>query len=95
MAKIPLVLSGFDYDTESKRIVANFVDAPLPDDPDPISFVATMKLSIELLPRAVDETPVEQPEETRIVTLETVTDQLVLDILMSQMAAMGFNQEGL
>lgn len=92
---VPLQPAGWAYDETTNRIVLTFVEVPPADHPDPVNFVSSRDYQIELLPRAVDEAPVRQPEEDRIETLETVTDQLVLDSLMAQMGAMGIDMEGL
>lgn len=88
MALVPLRITGWAYDDETKHIVATFVDTPGPDHEDPVGFVSSRSYQIELLPRAVDETAVEQPEQGQIDQIETVVDQLVLDVLMSSLGVM-------
>jgi hypothetical protein len=85
MARIPLQFLGWAYDEETKRIIARFQDIARSDDPDPISHVPSIELEVELLPRKVDETEVEQPEQLQIDELHNVVDQLVLDNLMNSM----------
>lgn len=82
MARIPLTFDGWEYDNETKRIVAAFVDAPDKDEKDPVNFISTFRLEVELLPRIVDEEAVSQPEQEQIDLLNVVVDQLVDDILM-------------
>lgn len=75
---------GWRYDDESKRVIATFVDMPEPEDADP-NFQPTMTLEVELLPRIVDQTPVEQPEQAQIEQLNSAVDQLILDNLMGEL----------
>lgn len=85
MARIALAFSGWEYDDETKRVIAKFSDAPPVDYETPADFQPSLNLEVELLPRVVDHEEVEQPEQAQIAQLNNVVDQLVVDMLMGGM----------
>ena len=85
MARIALAFLGWEYDDETKRVIAKFTDAPPIDYEDPAEHASTLSLEVEFLPRSVDQTDVEQPEQAQIDQLNTVVDQLIVDVLMGGM----------
>jgi len=95
MAKVPLVLTAWEYDTETKMISAKFMEAVPEGHPNPVEFKPDLELCLELLPRVVDEEPVVQPEQEEIKELKVVVDQVVLDMLMASLMAMNPDMEGL
>lgn len=79
---IPLQPTRWEYDEETNKIVLTFEEVPPADHPDPAGFVSSRSYQIEMLPRVVDATPVEQPEQVQIDQLNSAVDQLILDNLM-------------